>query len=207
MLFPTPSHLSCWHPGGLTLTQYALACAQKISFLSSESRFLDVGCGKGQSTLFLREQGFEVYGLDKTVTESEHKANVCATADALPFKDQTFNAILCECVLCLMSQTTKTLQEFHRVGSSTPRPALLLLHDMYSKIQVHSQKNAIFTQAELEAHLQASGWKVEYFEDHSHSLKAYAAQLAWYGACSLDFTRASYGYGLWIASKQPLENS
>ncbi len=202
MYFPSLVHLSCWHPGGIALTMRALELAQNMHILPQEGRFLDVGCGKGQSVALLRAQGFEAYGIDKDIAYLNATEYLCATATALPFCTQSFHAIMCECVLSLLPIRTQALQEFWRIGAHTPMPTLLLLSDIYSKKNSHNQDDTFFTQQKLKAELHATGWKLHYFEDHSSSLKAYAAQLAWHNVCLQNLTQKDIGYGLWIARKE-----
>ncbi len=206
MFFSQPQSLSCWHPGGLKLTTRALELAKQIAPLSSakgDTYILDVGCGKGESLHFLRQQGFMAYGVDRDVIACEGNAHVCANANALPFGAHTFHAIICECVLCLMPHKLAVLQELWRVAKDAPAPSLLLLNDIYS-INNFSSEEGPYTRQELERQLGIVGWKVHVFEDHSPSLKAYAAQLAWHGACVPQLAKGHFGFGLWVASKEIL---
>lgn len=68
-------------------------------FLKSESRILELGCGKGTSCKMLRERRYDVTGLDLSTlflseTEKQDRLNyVAADAGALPFADSTFDAV------------------------------------------------------------------------------------------------------------------
>ncbi len=206
----------CWHPGGLALTARALHMAQRLMPLRVGAKLLDVGCGHGKSTAFLREQGFHAYGLDYN---THSQAHVLATATRLPFATASFQGILCECVLSIIEDKTMALQEFYRVtcapaisGTPSTSGTLLMLSDMYCSMP-QAQENTL-SKAQLEDLLQECGWKVQYFEDHSHTLKAFAAQLAWHNACHTlpqqrqqeqqgqQEQKGRYGYGLWIATKE-----
>ncbi len=187
----------CWRPGGLALTSHALLQAQRIVPLAVGARILDVGCGHGKSTHFLREQGFAAYGLDYT---AQAQAHVLGTATQLPFLPESFQVIVCECVLSILPNRRKALQEFWRVTDASSSPALLILSDMYCLHPHAEEKN--FSKEQLEELLQKSHWQVKHFEDHSHKLKSFAAQLAWHNLCPAQVPPKCYGYGLWIATKE-----
>ncbi len=67
-------------------------------------RVLDVACGLGGQLALLRERGWESWGLDASLPLTQHcrqrfdgKAPlVCATAEALPFRDDSFDRIVCQ---------------------------------------------------------------------------------------------------------------
>jgi arsenite methyltransferase len=114
-----------FHPGGLKLTRQL---AQQL-LISRESRVLDVASGRGTTSLFLAEQyGCELVALDLAgknlaVTHKQARKNnlssqlltIQAGADQLPFDDNTFDAIICECALCTFSQPQKVLAQMKRV--------------------------------------------------------------------------------------------
>ncbi len=189
----------CWRPGGLALTAHALFQAQKVTPLHKGARILDVGCGHGKSTAFLQEQGFLAYGLD---CDAKAQAHVFGKATNLPFLAESFQAIFCECVLSIVPDKIKVLQEFWRVGDASNSPTLLILSDMYCHLS-HA-KEETYSKKQLEELLQQTGWKVNYFEDHSQKLKIFAAQLAWHDICPKQLNAKQYGYGLWIATKEKI---
>ncbi len=114
-----------FHPGGLKLTRQLA----KQLLISRESRVLDVASGRGTTSLFLAEQyGCELVALDLAgqnlaITHKQARKNnlssqllaVQAGAEQLPFGDNTFDAIICECALCTFSQPQKVLAEIKRV--------------------------------------------------------------------------------------------
>jgi len=69
-------------------------------------RVLDVGCGFGGQMALLRERGWETWGLDASMALArycrhrlafDHRAApVCAVAEALPFRSQSFDRIVCQ---------------------------------------------------------------------------------------------------------------
>ncbi|MGA8939675.1 MAG: methyltransferase domain-containing protein [Acidobacteriaceae bacterium] len=114
-----------FHPGGLRLTE-ELA---NLLALTPESVVLDVASGKGATALFVAEKfGCRVIGIDlseQNVRDATAAADVrhlsdrvefrLADAEALPFADATFNAILCECAFCTFPSKQMAAAEFHRV--------------------------------------------------------------------------------------------
>lgn len=114
-----------YHPGGLKLTErlgYALE-------LSSTTRVLDIASGSGASAMFLAERfGCEVVGIDysrKNVEEANARAadgNLQsrvhfqeADAEHLPFAEASFDAVVCECSLCLFPDKATAVREIARV--------------------------------------------------------------------------------------------
>ena len=109
-----------FHPGGLALTRRLGAMLQ----VRPGQRVLDVASGKGESALFLAEQfGCSVVGLDystRNVAESSLRATPLVNfeqgdAERLPFDDNSFDAILCECAFCTFPEKGRAAQEFYRV--------------------------------------------------------------------------------------------
>lgn len=94
-----------FHPGGLAGTRALLDAAH----LSAGSRLLDLGCGPGASSrLAATEYGMDVDALDASAAVVDRaRAHPDATTidwhvgdlRALPFANDTFDAVLCECVL------------------------------------------------------------------------------------------------------------
>ncbi len=118
-------------PGGLALTRRLLA----LSGLSPGARVLDAGCGQGASLdLLRREAGCAAVGLDPSSTllgEAARRGPVLSgIAEALPFADGIFDAVLVECVLSLTADRDLALAECRRVLAPG---GLLLLSDMYRK--------------------------------------------------------------------------
>ena len=99
-----------FHPGGLELT----ARLGTLLELDTHSRVVDVASGRGDSAIFLARQfGCEVVGIDYSAQNvavaqlAAERAGVSgrvrfeqADAEALPFEDETFDALLCECAYC-----------------------------------------------------------------------------------------------------------
>jgi len=114
-----------FHPGGTRLTEHL---AQLLA-LTSQTHVLDVASGRGTSAFHLAESfGCRVIGVDL----SEENVGL-ATAEAaerglagqvsfqlgdaerLPFSDETFDAIVCECAFCTFPSKAVAAGEFYRV--------------------------------------------------------------------------------------------
>lgn len=114
-----------YHPGGLRLTR---RLADALA-LRPGARVLDVACGTGASTLLLaREHGAVVDGIDlgpaavAAATAAAAEAGLTdrvhvqvADAEALPFEDGVFDAVVCECALCTFPDKSSAAREFARV--------------------------------------------------------------------------------------------
>ncbi|WP_230743328.1 class I SAM-dependent methyltransferase [Methanooceanicella nereidis] len=68
--------------------------------LKPGARVLDIGCGTGQQTMYFKEKGFDVVGVDISkglvkVANKKLQDNKCIVSDAckLPFRDSSFDAI------------------------------------------------------------------------------------------------------------------
>src|SRR6516164_4436153 len=114
-----------FHPGGLKLTERLGQLLQ----LGEHSRVLDVASGIGTSALFLAEKfGCTVIGLDYG-KQNVDMANASAVergissrvrfehadAEQLPFRDASFDAVICECAFCTFRDKAKAACEFARV--------------------------------------------------------------------------------------------
>jgi len=96
------------HPGGRDATEQLLDRAG----VGESTRFLDVGCGAGDALNAARERGANAVGLDRDPTGDRV---VRGDMVALPFADDSFDAVLGECVLCLSSSLADTLADIERV--------------------------------------------------------------------------------------------
>ena len=113
-----------FHPGGIELS----ARLVRSLHLPPGARVLDVACGIGTTTrLMARAFGLAAFGLD--VSEANvAKAQVLAgeplpapavfasgSAEALPFPDGSFDAVVCECAVSTFPDQPRVLAEFARV--------------------------------------------------------------------------------------------
>jgi ubiquinone/menaquinone biosynthesis C-methylase UbiE len=114
-----------YHPGGLALTR-RLA---DLLALTSTDRVLDVASGRGTSALMLAtDYGVRVDGVDLS-TANVGRARIaaeagdlasravftCGDAEALPYPDATFDAVVCECAFCTFPDKATAAAEVARV--------------------------------------------------------------------------------------------
>ena len=119
------------------LTRYAhrqrVNCVKYLMdrFLSENVQdltILDIGCGSGAYTTLLAKQGFHVVGLDisKLGISTAKKWAVCenlqdrvalivANAEKLPFKNESFDIVICSEVLEHLDSPHKGINELNRV--------------------------------------------------------------------------------------------
>jgi arsenite methyltransferase len=122
------------HPGGEAATRRSLELIE----LRPGERILDVGSGTGSSALLAaREFGCLVAGLDygaeavRGAQQAAAAAGLCdrvrfvvGEADALPFADGEFDAVLCECSLSTFPDKAAAIGEMRRVLGPGGRVAM-----------------------------------------------------------------------------------
>lgn len=208
-------------PGGTLLTDRAVTFCR----FAAGARLLDVGCGAGATVEHLRSRyGFAAAGVDisrKLIAEGllRNPALPLAegAAEALPLDAEALDGVLCECVLSLLAEPRRALEEFHRVL----RPdGYLILSDMYDRnpaggAQLHgvSSEGSLrgeVTRDMLESLLAGSGFATCFREDHTPLLKELAARLMlahgsleglWCPAGGAGCAGARPGYYLLVARK------
>jgi len=113
------------HPGGLKATHELI----KACRISKDSYVLIIGCGVGQTPCLIAEEiGCRVVGIDLSegmVEKARERANKkglgdrlefrAADAQALPFEDNLFDAVLCESVNAFIPDKVKAMREYARV--------------------------------------------------------------------------------------------
>jgi arsenite methyltransferase len=175
-------------PGGVALTERALSlCAFPCG-----SRLLDVGCGTGATVEHLIGQhGFLAAGVDPSFPMISHgRARnpllplVRAAGESLPFLDAQWDGILAECILSLTRDPDAALRECRRV---LRRGGKLILSDVYVRnvgaipelraLSLDICLTGALSHDELMVKLRNGGFVVLAWEDHSHALKHFAAQL------------------------------
>jgi SAM-dependent methyltransferase len=111
-----------YHPGGAALTRQLADQLQ----LSTDARVADIACGRGTTArLLAREYGVTVDGVDASAINIDHASAAAgqsaamrfhhAAAEALPFPDSSFDAVVCECAFCTFSDKAAAAREFARI--------------------------------------------------------------------------------------------
>ncbi|WP_051308931.1 DVU_1556 family methyltransferase [Desulfogranum japonicum] len=119
-------------PGGLDTTRLGLDKCQVMP----GAHVLDLGCGTGKTAALLkREYSCTVTAFDQlrqmlsaTKLTEPDTSPVQGDAGSLPFRDKSFDLIVCECVLSLTSNPQESLGEMQRVLKHN---GSLLLSDIY----------------------------------------------------------------------------
>jgi ubiquinone/menaquinone biosynthesis C-methylase UbiE len=114
-----------FHPGGTKLTERL----GELLALTSESHVLDVASGRGTSAFHLAKSfGCMVTGVDLSEENvrlaaaealqrgvAERVSFQLGDAERLPFGDEAFDAIICECAFCTFPSKSVAAREFYRV--------------------------------------------------------------------------------------------
>jgi arsenite methyltransferase len=122
------------HPGGEATTRLAL----ELMGVRPGERLLDVASGMGTSAMLAaRDYGCVVEGVEygeRAVADAQRAAEEAGLrdragfrigdAEALPFDDGDFDAVLCECSLCTFEDKRRALAEIRRVLRSGGRLAI-----------------------------------------------------------------------------------
>jgi len=83
-------------------------------------KILDIGCGPGKHSKYMKEKGYEVYSADisgKMVlsTKQINPYTLYADMEYLPFREEYFDGIWCNAALVHLPKKDKALSEFYRV--------------------------------------------------------------------------------------------
>jgi ubiquinone/menaquinone biosynthesis C-methylase UbiE len=93
--------------------------------LPADARVLDVGCGTGiAARAFGRQQLTGIDAAERLLRKTPFPA-VLGRAEALPFKDKAFEAVLCVSALHNFTDPAKALDEMRRVASGHAAITLL----------------------------------------------------------------------------------
>lgn len=176
-----------FHPGGLALTERL----GSLLNLQPGRRVLDVRSGKGTSAIYLAQRfGCEVWGVDygaQLVADGMGAAKRAGVADrvhfrqgdaeALPFENTEFDAVLCECAFCTFPDKCMAASEFARVlkrggrvglaGLTRSGPLPRELESLLAWVARLADAQPIEGYA---AHLQSAGFVLEWVEPHDEAL-------------------------------------
>jgi len=175
-------------PGGLALTERALA----LCGLPAGSRALDLGCGMGVT---LEQLGaahhFAAVGCDlstRWLREGRRRVPtlplVQTAAECLPIPGESVDIVLAECTLSVSGKQEQVLTECHRVLRGG---GFLIVSDLYARNPAGDPAlrraargsffGGLWSQAQIVETLDAEGFRMVLWEDHSAALKHLAVQL------------------------------
>ena len=217
----------CIRPGGTLLTERALALCN----LTTGSRIAEIGCGAGGTLEYFEKSGdYCLVGLDCSealLAEAGSRFRtghlVRGLAEALPFSSNAFDAVVCECVLSILSDRITTLRECSRV---LKEGGYLIVSDVISEscLGLGALKGTLepLTKDDLLNLLAEFGFTLLLWEEHKKLLKEFAVRMIFAGVtlpglwgCSRkgdQTNRVGTSYFLMVARKsgsafQPFENN
>ncbi|MGH2409066.1 MAG: class I SAM-dependent methyltransferase, partial [Chloroflexota bacterium] len=183
-----------YHPGGLALTERLGA----LLGLERGMQVLDVAAGTGGSAIHLAEQfNCRVTGLDLSgpnvvaAREATERAGVATLtqfvagdAERLPFPDQSFDALICECAFCTFPDKARAAGEFARVLRPGGRVGL---SDLTRDGPLPRELDGLLawiaciadarTLSDYEAYLRQAGFRIDGAERHDEALSAMTRQI------------------------------
>lgn len=169
------------HPGGLKLTKKIIE-ESKLN----NGKILDLGCGKGESINYLKDIGFEVYGLD--ISEKlieENKRNIkdidfikfdLESNKNLPYEDNFFDGVLIECVLNLLENKEFILKEIYRILKDD---GLILINDLMT-LEKNNMGN-LFTYENWINLIESFNYEIIYIKEERNILKDFILKSIWEG--------------------------
>jgi arsenite methyltransferase len=157
-----------------------------------------VACGKGTTAVFLaKEFGCEVFGIDygdqnveaaQSLAQTEHVESRVkferSDAEMLPFSDESFDAVICECAFCTFPDKAAATREFFRVllrggrvGISDLTRSEILPKDLDSLLAWVACIGDAQSVEGYVAHLQGAGFSVDSIDQQNDALKEMADQV------------------------------
>ena len=168
--------LCCLHPGGLNFTEYLV----KTAHLECGESVLDAGCGDGASVNWLRNQGYNACGIDRSPGVIEAWIQQ-GELQELPYDDSCFSAVLSECTAFICGDTDTALQQYYRVLKNS---GWLLLADVFFKedypLPEFDDKRPV-TEQQWRILLQKNGFEIYKMEDVSEAWKPFVIEQLWAG--------------------------
>ena len=171
-------------PGGLTVTEQALACCD----LQSGMRALDLGCGAGATLRHITAKyGLAGVGVDVSAEliararqTSPQLSWMRSRSETLPFANESMDVVLSECTLSIF-EMDKALGECARV---LKRDGYFVVSDLYARNEngveaLHQLPRgtcigAAISQNQILAKIEQCGLRVEVWQDVSEKLKGFS---------------------------------
>ena len=176
----------CIRPGGTALSERAL----ELCDLPAGSLVADIGCGAGGTLQHLERSGlYRLVGLDHSETLLSEAAARLETArfiqgraETIPFRNGTFDAVFCECVLSILDDRSAALDELSRVLKDG---GYLVVSDLFSKggHETSGQADGLPSQEELIDLISGCGFTLLLWEEHGRLLKEFAVRMILAGEC------------------------
>jgi 2-polyprenyl-3-methyl-5-hydroxy-6-metoxy-1,4-benzoquinol methylase len=117
--------VSGWSKQGMKMRLNTYAKTIKKLCLDKESIILDIGCGAGIYTRFLHKIGYKAFAIDyseKVVSKALYMSDnsyrgkfLVAEAEAVPFKDNSFDHVVCIGLFQSLESTLSTIKEIYRI--------------------------------------------------------------------------------------------
>lgn len=205
--------------------------ALRFCGLKSDSPIVDIGCGGGGTLEQLEKIGFfNLRGLDcSDELLSDARQRLVTTflirgdAETLPFRDNSFDALLCECVLSVIHDKERALDEFGRILN---RDGFLIMSDVFSRGGVGENfvpgkkpwpgSGGLPTKGRLCKWLKGHGFSSLLWEEHEGLLREFFVRMIFAGHKIPKLWRGRQGQGeegagrrgtsyfLLVARKRPL---
>lgn len=184
-------------PGALQLTAELLAA----SGLPPASRLLDGGCGSGATVAWLRQQGYDAWGIDRSVDGTAEAAGLQkGELTQLPWPEQSFDGYITECTLSVCGNARLALVEAQRVLRPGGR---LLIADVYEKA---AGSSTLLDHEGWQHLLEETGFTLLWWADRSAYWKHFVVEALWAGqsleqlTCGL--SAGKVGYLILVGSKR-----
>lgn len=184
-----------------------------LSDIAPCAKLLDLGCGHGETLAALAGQTqLVLYGAEPDAQRCTAARIACpqakivtASAEKLPYADQYFDVVNCECVLSL-TDISLAAAELFRVLRAGGR---LILSDLYTRserstlLENGDLVRAVYTQRQMEQRLLWAGFSLFAFQDRTNALKELLLQAVFDGSLRCNdpdygaLQQAKLGYGIW----------
>jgi SAM-dependent methyltransferase len=158
--------LEILHPGGLEMTRELV----QLCHIGKVIKVLDIGSGTGESAFYLvRNFNCHIIGIDisdRMIKRAKRKAIDNGViiqfkkgdAHDLPFKDNTFDAVISECTTCLLDKE-RAIGEMVRVARSG---GYIGIHDICWKEDTPEHQKQRLAEIEFRRPETLGGWKTRF---------------------------------------------